>query len=80
MSDRPLSERVRAMFGATGTVMSLEQVASEIAALEAERDRLRAALERQRCCCVKAGSSDGTSTVMTQCARCAALQEGGDDE
>jgi hypothetical protein len=46
--------------------------------LEQERNRLRNGLVGIPCSCVKAGSSDGTTTVMRKCRRCTAL--GGDDE
>lgn len=51
----------------------------DYAALEAERDRLRAALEKLNPCdCIWSSGRDEPSERKMRCARCAAL-EGGDE-
>jgi hypothetical protein len=68
MSDRPLSERVRMIFGATGTVMDLEQAADEIAALEAERSQPCGHSQRL------AYAADEGTCFCTECERIAKLE------
>jgi len=73
MNDRPLSERVREW-----DAINLETIlawADEIAALEQERDRLRAAMSRavELCECDPREQGDGMADILR-----AAI--GGDDE
>ena len=57
----------------------LDEARARIAALEAERNRLRDSIESRICTCFGTGGSGVEDTTLAKCWRCAALEEGGDD-
>ena len=52
----------------------------KIAALEAERNRLRDSIESRICTCFGTGGSGVEDTTLAKCWRCAALEEGGGND